>query len=146
MDKCLCVYLGMIDRRRARFQAEGARTGGMIEWKERSIAQRRGAQFEKDKATELVVTVGSPRPAVRSGEVNICSLIETNLVFTPISKGTSSFENKEGCHQDLSHRSHRSRQPLPIVPALSFPSTFAAHTAGPTQTFLAARETVAREG
>ena len=54
----------------------------MIEWKEPSSGQRvavaemfaRGAQFEKDKATELVVTVGSPRPAVGSCEVNIYTL------------------------------------------------------------------------
>ena len=54
----------------------------MIEWKEQSIAQcvvaaemlARGAQFGKDKATELVVTVGSPRQAVRSSEANIYTL------------------------------------------------------------------------
>ena len=73
MGKCSCAYLGMIDRRRARFHAEDARTcARMIE---RSVALiSRSARFEEDKATELAVTVGSLRQAVRSCEVNIYTL------------------------------------------------------------------------
>ena len=74
---------------------------------ERSIVTFPGVHwFEKGKATELVVTVGLPRQAVRSCEVNI---VETSLVFTAISK-----LNIDGRSQGT--MPPRSLPPLPSAP------------------------------